>query len=75
MLVGRRRRDVGLYNTPVQKPPYTYTFKLEDLVSEIYWGRKTHRIGVQKQYFQSEMNTNEKYDKSFVNQNQTYKKA
>ena len=71
MLVGRRRRDVGLYNTPVQKPPYTYTFNLEDLVSEIYWGRKTHRKCVQKQYFQSDMSTNEKYDKSFVNQNQT----
>ena len=74
MLVGRRKRDVGLYNTPVQKPPYTYTFNLEDLVSEIYWGRKTHRKCVQKQYFsiiKSEINTNEKYYKPFVNRNQT----
>ena len=39
MLVGRRRRSALEYNTPVQQPPYIYTYNMEDIISEIYWGR------------------------------------
>ena len=39
MLVGRRRRHALEYNTPVQLPPYIYTYGIEDIITEIYWGR------------------------------------
>ena len=38
MLVGRRRRHAEDYNSPVQELPYTYTYNINDIMSEIYWG-------------------------------------
>ena len=38
MLVGRKRRHAEDYNSPVQKLPYSYTYNINDIMSEIYWG-------------------------------------
>ena len=39
MLVGRRRRrHAEDYNSPVQNLPYTYTYNMDEIISDIYWG-------------------------------------
>ena len=38
MLVGRRRRHAEDYNSPVQKLPYTYTYNIDEIISDLYWG-------------------------------------
>ena len=42
MLVGRKRRSAGEYNSPVKELPYTYTYNIDDIINEIYWG--TERV-------------------------------
>ena len=42
MLVGRKRRSTEEYNSPVKELPYTYTYNIDDIINEIYWG--TERV-------------------------------
>ena len=39
MLVGRRKRHAGQYNTPVQQPPNSSIHNIEGIISFVYWGR------------------------------------
>ena len=38
MLVGRKRRSAEKYNSPVKEFPYNYTYNIDDIINEIYWG-------------------------------------
>ena len=71
MLVGRKRRHAADYTSPVQTLPYTYTYIIEDTISEMFWGRLQNKHFKNISTILCETTANENHDNSFQNHLQT----